>query len=58
MFLIHETPLSSIAVLTLSGSSIFLGFYFVFGNFKSFFESNAIMFNVIDSFKLLFYNFF
>jgi NADH:ubiquinone oxidoreductase subunit 5 (subunit L)/multisubunit Na+/H+ antiporter MnhA subunit len=51
VFLVHETLLSSIAVLTLSGLSIFLGFYFVFGNFKAFFEASSIMYGVIDQLR-------
>jgi hypothetical protein len=58
VFLIHETLLSSIAVLVLSGASIFLGFYFVFGNFKFFFESNSLMFCSIDCLREFFFNFF
>lgn len=41
-FLISETSSSSFAVLVLSFVSIFFGYYWVFGNFKLYFNVNSI----------------
>lgn len=51
VFLIGETSSSAFAVLTLSFSSILLGFYFVFGNFKLFFIQNSLSINIINNIK-------
>jgi len=51
VFLISETAASSVAVLTLSLTSIFLGFYFVFGEFKLFFNLNSLSINTVFNIK-------
>lgn len=58
-FLISETLASSFSVLALSFMSVFLGFYFVFGNFRNYFELNSLSTSysevLSDSFFLFFW---
>jgi len=56
--LINETPTSSFSVLSLSFISIFLGFYFIFGNFKMFFKLNSLSVGVFESFNAFFFHYF
>lgn len=58
VFLINETPASSFSVLVLSFVSIFLGFYFVFGNFQSYFSLNCLSVNTLEFLNTSLYSFF
>jgi NADH-quinone oxidoreductase subunit L len=57
-FLINETPASTFSVLTLSFFSIFLGFYFIFGNFRQYFELNSLSTGSSESLSNSLYFFF
>jgi NADH-quinone oxidoreductase subunit L len=57
-FLISETLASSFSVMILSFVSIFLGFYFVFGNFRQYFELNSLSINTSEALCNSLYGFF